>query len=127
MKLRLRDNSIRLRITKSELAHLLQEGFVEAHTELGPAVADRLTYRILAGGTAPRAHMEHHTITVDVPRATLEPWAASEAISLALDHAWATGKTSVLIEKDLPCAKPRPGEDQSDMFAKPAQFSTHCA
>jgi hypothetical protein len=126
MKLRLRDNSIRFRITKSELAHLVKEGFVEAHTDLGPSLADRLTYRILAAGDRPRARMDHHTITLEVPKAILKPWAESEAISLALDHQWTTGKTCVLVEKDLPCTNPREGEDEDDKFAPPAHYPAHC-
>lgn len=118
MKLRIVDDSLRLRLTRSEVASIERGTAVEARTHFPGGVT--LTYalevaqvdRISATFDAPR-------ILVLLPREVALPWASGNDVSLhgqqPLDH----GVFQILVEKDFTCVEPRDGEDQSDLYPNP--------
>jgi hypothetical protein len=54
-------------------------------------------------------------------------WAASEQVSIEGEQTLDDGeKLSILVEKDFACLAPRPGEDESDMYANPDVDSAEC-
>lgn len=119
MKLRLRGNSLRLRLTQGEVNDLVRCGSVEEKTAFGPEAL--LSYAI-ALGDAPSvsASFEAGAIRVTVPRAEARAWATSDRVGIEADQATFGGASlRVLIEKDFACLKARTGEDERDAFPNP--------
>jgi len=117
MKLRIRGNSIRLRLTQGEVERLKLEEKIEERVSFPGG--EFLTYR-LALAEVLYATLTHNTLQVDVPRAEALAWIYSEEISLEEQTLSANGdELRILIEKDLQCLTERAGEDDSDAFPNP--------
>src|SRR5437667_4520346 len=106
MKLRLRHNMIRLRLTQSEVAQLRDVGTVQEHIDFGPG--SRLTYRIDSSSEqeVPSAEYRDGNILLSVPTAMVTEWANSTQVGMGSD-----GALRVLIEKDFACLDPSSPED----------------
>lgn len=118
MKLRILGNSIRLRLSQSDLAVLLDSGSVEQRVAFpaGPA----LTYRLEASSAgAVDARYEAERIVIRFPVADIEAWAKPEEVTLRAELPLDDGRLEVLVEKDFQCLSPRPGEDDADLFPNP--------
>ena len=114
MKLRIQGDSIRLRLTVSEVAAVGRGECVEETTHLGdPPLSYSLTPE--ANATAVDAVFDAGTVRVTLPVATARRWAATEEVSL---HG-AAGEVSILIEKDFDCLEPREGDEKLDTFPNP--------
>lgn len=119
MKLRIRGNSIRLRLSQGEVARLAEVGRVDDAIVFGPA--QQLAYSLVAGDvSAPRAVLEGSAIVVTLGREHARAWASSDEIGIEAAHDLGNGATlSILIEKDFACLVPREGEDDGDAFPNP--------
>jgi len=120
MKLRILDNSIRLRLTQSEVAALGRDGLVTAHTEFPGGRS--LTYVVESSpeSVAPAAFFSNNVITIRLPETSVQPWVASEQVSIDGDQRLDDGSLfKVLVEKDFACLAPRADEDESDLFPHP--------
>ena len=118
MKLRIRGDSIRLRLTQSEVQKLADDGRVEDSTHFGPD--ERFTYAIVAGGAHVEAKLAARTIEISVPAATARAWATSETVGIEGARDVGDGKTlRILVEKDFACLTERPHEDDADAFPNP--------
>lgn len=127
LKLRIRDNSIRLRLTRGEVDRLAGEGRVTS-TVAFPGGA-RLEYAVesAADATQPDARYEHDRVQVTLPRAEVRDWAGSDRVSIAGEQPLGDGDAlKILVEKDFACLAPRPGEDESDMFPHPLKDVESC-
>jgi hypothetical protein len=124
MKLRLRGNTLRLRLNQSEVRSLSEGATVESATSFGPG--QTLAYRVVPGGAAPEARLEGSAIVLHLPAASLGGWAASDELTLEHEQKWNGGALRISLEKDLACAHPRQGEDHSDAFPNPATGMSHC-
>jgi hypothetical protein len=120
MKLRIRGDSLRLRLTRGEVAALAARGAVEEATHFPEGAA--LRYRLLAerDAPAPSARFAAGVLTVALPEARARAWAASEDVSIEAAVPCEGGTLRILVEKDFPCPTSRPGEDDSDAFARGA-------
>ncbi len=117
MKLRIRGNSIRLRLTQSDVARLATEGRVEEATEFRSGT---LKYAIVATSDGHvKAEFEDNAITVSVPENSIAAWADSEQVGIDGMHSIPDGELQIQIEKDFACLKPRAGEDDADTFTNP--------
>jgi hypothetical protein len=118
MKLRIRGNSIRLRLTRSEVQDLVTQGQVAELTRLpvGPAFGYQL--RVDASAGALSATFEAGVLGVVVPRGAADAWASSEEVAIDAQLPVADGTLTILVEKDFPCLTVRAGEDDSDAFAR---------
>ena len=119
MKLRVRGNSLRLRLGRGEVRRLAEEGRVEERTEFGPGTRP-LVYEVLAIDVpAISATFEDGRITVGVPRTLARQWAADDRVGI--EGAQPTGgePLRILIEKDFECLDAPPGERQDDAFPNP--------
>ncbi len=76
---------------------------------------------------APAATFDGTTLAVQLPAATVSRWAGSEQVSISGEQGLdGDGKLTLLVEKDFACLAPREGEDESDMFAHPAEQDRRC-
>ena len=119
MKLRVRGNSLRLRLGQGEVRRLAQEGLVEERTEFAPGAA-ALVYAIrTSDGPGVSATFEGGQITVNIPRATARQWATSEQVGVEGSQPAGSGSLRILIEKDFECMDAAAGESQADAFPNP--------
>lgn len=119
MKLRIRGNSVRLRLTRTEVGSLVDDGEVVERVDFaGQPLHYRLVRDAYAGDAT--ASFDGAGITVSLPAATVDHWATHDAeISIESQQALQDGALRILVEKDFACLQPRTGEDDSDMFAHP--------
>lgn len=120
MKLRIRDDSVRLRLTRGEVASLVEGGRVDAEVRFGPAPGERLSYSIVLGGTSLVARFSDGRIEVSVPEASARSWASSDVVGFEHVQEVGGGRTlRILVEKDFACLTTRPHEDDADAFPNP--------
>jgi hypothetical protein len=123
VKLRIKGDSLRLRLTRGEVDRLASHGSVEeqVHFSAEATFAYRLT-RVSA--RAPLgARFAHGVIEIDVSEQAAERWCTSDLVSL--DHTQQRGgsRLRILVEKDWACLAPREDEDESDNFRHPKDRS----
>jgi hypothetical protein len=128
MKLRIRANTLRLRLMRAEVEQLLATGETG---ESMPALGGVLAYAFALGdGDAATAELKTgaHGVELRVtwPRAEATAWAQDPrevgmraTVALSAMGTAAAGELALLVEKDFPCLIVREGEDDSDAFARP--------
>ncbi len=120
MKLRIRDNSLRLRLTQTEVRALRADGRVTATTAFPGSTSLEYSVRCDDEAAELTATLHDGRITVRLPAAMAHEWADSDRVSLRGDRAIGNGQSlSLLVEKDFACLAPREGEDESDMYPHP--------
>lgn len=120
MKLRIRDNSVRLRLTRGEVDTLRDEGLVGGRTVFPAGREFQYVLESSPAIVSPGAFLSDCVMTVRLPETTVLAWAATEQVSIHGEQVLQDGETvSILVEKDFTCLAPREGEDESDMFPHP--------
>ncbi len=120
MKLRIRGNSVRFRLSQTEMIQLAERGSVQDSVDFGPGA--QLDYRIDVG-PAERLEASYaaHSIRVVVPTAAAQKWAKPDEVAVRGEQPVpGGGSLSILLEKDFTCVSPREDEDDSDAFPNPA-------
>jgi hypothetical protein len=119
MKLRLRHNSIRLRLTQSEVREFAENGSVEDGLEFGANTKFRYRLERSPEADSITANFKDGRITITVPENEGMSWAGSDQVGLrSLPGSDGVGILSILIEKDFACLEPRGSEDD-DAFPNP--------
>jgi hypothetical protein len=113
MKLRIKGNSIRLRLGRSEVEKLESEGYLEEQTRFA---GNTFLYALQAseGITDLEAEYNNNKITVFVPAYKIKNWSTNDVIGF---NAISEG-IFLLVEKDFVCLD-ETFEDQSDNFENP--------
>lgn len=122
MKIRIKGNSVRYRITQSELKAFATHGMIEESTCFGPST---MHYKLLTkeSNDGLSATFENNTVTMFMPKADADVWTSTERITY--DNKMDIGASEtmyLLLEKDFVCLD-HTHEDQSDMFPNP---NKHC-
>lgn len=95
MKLRIQDNTIRLRLRKSEVVQFGKQGFLEAHTHLTPDCT--FVYRLeMSDAKEMRVRPLSCGLAVEAPRELAQAWVASPEIGMS-----GGSDPEILIEKDF--------------------------
>lgn len=125
MKLRIKGNTVRLRLTRSEVATVGEGGRVQELTLFGPQT--QFCYALEAVDTPHiEAEYSNNTITIRVPRAMAHDWATTELVGLSVEQKIAENVSlQLIIEKDFACLSPR-GEEDSDTFEHPQSGQATC-
>jgi len=122
MKLRIRGNSIRLRLTQSEVDKLSSTGKVKESVEFGGA-SPGFSYQLstAVGEAKTRATFEDHCLSVSIPASEAENWIRSEQVGIE-EMQPIDGNTflRILVEKDFACLTEREGDDDIDTFPNPS-------
>jgi len=121
MKLRIKGNSIRLRLGRSEVDRLAMNGAVQELTIFGSGRGPRLGYEIRAARieTVVRASFDGQRIVVLVPAEMINRWASSDQVGIYAMQPTDHGELAVVIEKDFACIDGDSGEPQEDAFPNP--------
>jgi len=125
MKLRIKGNSLRLRVTRPELEALGTAGAVVEIVPFPGGAALKYELRVDSRASALAASYRDNVVRVSVPAADFEAWRKEDQVSLRSSQP--TGKSGdlqILIEKDFACLAPREGEDDSEAFAHPGAGKT---
>ncbi len=121
MKLRIRKNSLRLRLQQHEVKQLVAAGAVIDETCFGKETL-RNSIEISADVSAMCADFASNTIRFRVPMAAALHWANSDEVGMLAEQVTPAGPLLLLIEKDFACLQPRDPslrEDDSDAFMNP--------
>ena len=118
MKVRISGNTLRLRLSQTEVNEVGTEGRVSDSIDFG---LRKLIYMIqVVDQPEITASYEGDYITVNVPPSIANPWANTDQVGFEADLMLAGGnELYVLVEKDFKCLKPREREDESDLFDNP--------
>ena len=125
MKLRIRGNSIRLRVSKTELAKIAAKGAAEDCVRFSSATELRYGIDVRPSG-AVTASFDATSIRVALPKSRLDLWLRPDEVSVEGSQPIGGGKVlQILLEKDYTCLAPRAGEDDSDLFVNPVNAKGH--
>lgn len=129
MKLRIKGNALRLRLTQGEIRALADTGQVQERTDFPGG--GQLIYRLSSDEriTDISAAYSENIIEFKVPSALAQRWCSTDLVTLsAAPRAGADGGVQLILEKDYACLVPRSGEDESDQFPHPraAQGQREC-
>jgi hypothetical protein len=120
MKLRIRANTLRLRITRPELDTLAGGGRVLERVQFAGGAELKYELGVEANTSAIAATFRDNLIRVTIPAKDFRQWQREDQVSMkATQAAGSAAELSILIEKDFPCETVREGEDDSNAFRKP--------
>lgn len=113
MKIRIKGNSIRYRLSKTEVELFTEQGYVEESIEFPTST---LKYALQRSKTVEniRATLIDNTIIIYMPLKMAQEWQKEDQIGFS-GH---DNKLSLLIEKDFQCLD-NTLEDQSDNYPNP--------
>ncbi len=122
MKLRIRGDSMRLRLKRSEVDQLAAGTSIVEETHFPGAV---LTYRVDVSEEGDfLATFDNGILLVSLPKSKVLDWANTDEVSLFAEQKLSgSDSLSLLIEKDFKCLEPghhRDCEDDEDTFPHPA-------
>ncbi len=125
MKVRIRGDSIRLRLKRGEVDQLVAGSSITEETHFPNAV---LTSSLsVSDSNDIAASFDGGNIVVSVPTSKVMDWASTNEVSLYADQKLAgAGSLALLIEKDFSCLEPghhRACEDDVDTFPHPSAQS----
>ncbi|QWX83545.1 hypothetical protein H0I23_13960 [Cellulophaga sp. HaHaR_3_176] len=118
MKIRIKGNTIRYRLTKSEVETFCETGIFSEQTEFGSTF---FTYELKAKKDLKNLEADYvnNTVTIYFPEENTKNWATNSVVGFNNLHTTKTGsELSILIEKDFVCMD-ETVEDQSDNYPNP--------
>jgi hypothetical protein len=121
MKIRIRGNSIRLRLLQSEVAELVEKGKVSETIRFGPKETEVLTYTLQISPAAERidATFENNEILVSLPENAAGNWIETDQVSLEGEKDLTGDGLKILVEKDFVCLTRTKDPDNADAFPNP--------
>lgn len=127
MKLRVLDNSIRLRLTRGEVDAINVGGLVKGRVRFAGGNTFDYVLESSPATVRPEAHISNNVLTVRLPQLDVRQWAESEQVSIQSDQLLDDGdQLKILVEKDFHCLAPREDEDETDMFPHPNAEDGSC-
>ena len=120
MKLRIKGNSLRLRLTRSEVSDFARTGICAETAFFGPKGDDRLAYSVeRTDDNNISASFGDRVLTIYVPGSIADDWPTSDTVGIEdTVSIGANGELHVLIEKDFVCLT-RDDEDPSEHYPHP--------
>lgn len=118
MKIRIKGNAVRYRLTKTEVATLCSIGSIQEVTVFGD---HKFMYRVKLDTQAQqlKASFLNNTITMVLPASIAQNWENDDRVGFEQDQPLEHGeKLHLLIEKDFTCLD-NTIEDQSDNYPNP--------
>jgi hypothetical protein len=118
MKIRIKGNALRYRLTRSEVAAFAQEGVVKEKITIGE---ESLVYILQRTSESElRATLHTNLITLLVPEKIADDWTATDLVGFDATD----GSLHLLVEKDFTCLE-NVAEDQSDNYPNPLAAKSH--
>lgn len=124
MKIRIKGNSLRYRLTKSEVDRFVLTGYIEETVNFGKSI---LRYSLRKSGQAQlSASFKNNEITVYFPSSFVNGWmvAAQTGFEYHMAVDGSEKPLHILVEKDFTCLD-KTTEDQSDNYPNPLLKQVH--
>lgn len=119
MKLRIKGNSMRLRVSPTEMKRLLSAGRIEEVIHFGTEPDAKLTYALEQAASheeiAVRYRSQEVTVLLSIEKA--QSWAQGTEVGIYGTVSVASGQLELVIEKDFACLDRREGNE--DTFPNP--------
>jgi len=123
MKLRIKGNTIRFRLTQSEI-DTIATGSVEDKTQFPGGNA--LIYKIQKGDSF-SCEFKNKEVLIKVDAKAIDIWSSTDQVSIENTLTLENGnQLEISLEKDFKCLTERPKEDETDMFPNPLEKHTKC-
>jgi hypothetical protein len=120
MKLRLFENSLRLRLTPAEVAQFADHKQLTGETVFGPTSRLRYSLRASPTATAIVVSYDSSNITVDVPLTDAAKWARGGDVSLSTEQKTTPGDIlKISVEKDFECLDLSRNEPGVEFYPNP--------
>ena len=122
MKLRLRGNSVRIRLTQAEVKALDETDRCEEAVKFGPTGTHRFVYQVEAASVSRasvsmNASAQETIVKATLPKMDVAKWAGGDDVGIYFEEPWGL---KVAVEKDFRCLDEKRDEDESDNFDNPA-------
>jgi len=119
MKLRIKGNSIRLRLLKSEVEQFAADGRISDETSFG-ANALRYTLAMSMDAESISGAFENNEIAVFIPEQAAREWASNDKVGFEIEQpTGANGSLTIIIEKDFVCIDRPDDPDREDAYPNP--------
>jgi len=118
MKIRIKGNTIRYRLTKPEVERFAEDGVVREYTQFHDRELSYVLQRSDDGEIF--AEFVNDTITLYMPAYMVHEWTNTEAVGFENQ----AGELTLSIEKDFKCLD-NVAEDQSDNYPNPLAMHNH--
>ncbi|MGC1719987.1 MAG: hypothetical protein WA746_13445 [Isosphaeraceae bacterium] len=120
MKLRLKGNSIRVRLDRRDIEGLVDQGRIDDTLRFGPGLAFSYAVEVgVAPRDRPKASYADGRLTIRIDPEDVEEWLASERVGFDHQQVVDGGVVRVLLEKDFACIDRPVGEEADDAYAFP--------
>lgn len=119
MKIRIKGNSVRMRLSRSEVERFGKEGYLEEQTMF---VNGAFTYALAQkeSGEELTAGIDGQKVTMYVPEKLVKEWSGTDMVGLNANMPLPNGEhLFLLLEKDFKCIDAAVIEDQSDNYDNP--------
>ena len=121
MKLRIQGNSLRLRLTQSEVEAFGERGHVEEHIRFRPG--EFMVYTLEASDVV--GHMDAHygegRVTIRVPSGQVAAWVETNQVGMEGEQPIeGDERLTILVEKDFKCLHGPAERQEEDAFPHPA-------
>jgi hypothetical protein len=122
MKLRIKDNTLRFRVSRPELARLLTSGRISSTIRFAPGLWAKWTYTLEHRPDKTSATLEFKTteVVVVLPTADVHAWSECDLVGIYETCDLGDGEhLDLLVEKDFACLD-LSDADNEDTFPNPA-------
>lgn len=121
MKIRIKNNSVRLRLSKPDLDQFGKEGYIEEKTEFPGSTFTYAIQKLFDGKTLDASFIDQK-LTIFVPKHIVQEWTDTDVIGYNHTLSAADNQTLfLLIEKDFKCTDGDTVDDQSEYFDNPVK------
>jgi hypothetical protein len=120
MKLRIKGNSIRLRLLRSEVDRFEVAGQISETIEFGGSSFLRYALVMSPEATEVSARFRGNELAIVVPRTLAREWASGNDVGFDGEQSVGSGETlTILVEKDFVCLDRPNDPDRADAFPNP--------
>ena len=122
MKLRIKGNTLRFRLLRSEVERLAASGVVTEEIRFGPGTLDTLKYSIAAsdGVEVVTAQFNDNQIIVLIPESDALDWTTTDRVGIeGAQDVGGEVDLSIVIEKDFECIGRPDDPDRADAYPNP--------
>jgi hypothetical protein len=126
MKLRIKGNSLRVRVSRSEVTRLLAGDCLEETIYFAPEAGAKFTYALRQDASLSRPAVQYteNMVVILMPPDKAIAWGVTDQVGIAENISLGDlGSLGLLIEKDFACLD-RSEEDNEDTFPNPNAGTT---